>query len=512
MASGIGERSKRVRFRSFSSDWFAPQPPSRQFLYLNEYLCDLGATSLIEEPHYFDRDYLAEFSAFYAISSKGYPNVCRRFHFFSGKALTRSRLTAALGGSERTAREMQANYLGFVVMRPIPAAPLGRSVFRWYPDNAPATPRVVTPSREYQVHLAGLPLTVRGLAWQQQDSGVGACATIALWSMLHSSAFDAYHAIPTTADITTFAHKSTSHGHRPFPSIGLSLAQLCGAIVENGMSPVVTAGDRSIVGSSDVGFSAERFSCLCASLIRSGYPVLLFGKLLGLGGHAICAVGFREKPPSSGARVELQDGAVDTLYVHDDNLGPNVRLTITEDPRQGVVVLRPTSPPALRGRIRAHDPLDGYPDFVPTHLLAARHKDLRVSPDALNRLGLNISEAFVFDLPSGDVFSPTTSSRFMKIAEYTGAELGRMLGGLPRALSKARLGLAEAAPPMSLHVGLVRLGYGSAPLLDVLCDTTETDRNVRAFCHVIYHPVFRNAHAIAATRRVDLGTAIAAYA
>jgi len=53
-----------------------------QVQYLRRYLTDLGATSVLEEQNYFDRDYLAEFSAFYSISSTGYPNVCRRLHFF----------------------------------------------------------------------------------------------------------------------------------------------------------------------------------------------------------------------------------------------------------------------------------------------------------------------------------------------------------------------------------------------------------------------------------------------
>ncbi|HTA91794.1 MAG TPA: hypothetical protein VK745_19565, partial [Polyangiaceae bacterium] len=42
--------------------------------YLTWYLADLLAVSVIVEPHYFDRDYLSEFAAFYCTSSAGYPN------------------------------------------------------------------------------------------------------------------------------------------------------------------------------------------------------------------------------------------------------------------------------------------------------------------------------------------------------------------------------------------------------------------------------------------------------
>jgi hypothetical protein len=73
------------------------------------------------------------------------------------------------------------------------------------------------------------------------------------------------------------------------------------------------------------------------------------------------------------------------------------------------------------------------------------------------------------------------------------------------------MSLVEQAPPMSLHVGLVRVGYQQIPMLDVLYDTTETDRNVRAFCHVMYHPVFEQAKALAGANGVDLGVPIKGY-
>jgi len=173
-------------------------PDFRQKNYLIRYLADLGAQTVLEEPNYFDRDYLAEFAAFYCKSTAGYPNTCRRLHFFAGAAFNRSTLRSAAAGRERAIKRLQENYLGFVVIRPIPATPLGRTVLAWYEDLKPETPRVVTPSRDYHAHVAGIRLTVHGLAWQQQDTGVGACATVGLWSMLHSSAFDDHHAIPTT--------------------------------------------------------------------------------------------------------------------------------------------------------------------------------------------------------------------------------------------------------------------------------------------------------------------------
>lgn len=54
-----------------------------QAKYLRWYLSDLGATTVVVEPLYFDRDYLSEFASFYCMSSAGYPNVCQRVHYFA---------------------------------------------------------------------------------------------------------------------------------------------------------------------------------------------------------------------------------------------------------------------------------------------------------------------------------------------------------------------------------------------------------------------------------------------
>jgi len=251
-----------------SSDPLALLSQCQQIQYLRGYLADLGAISVLEEQNYFDRDYLSEFSSFYSISTSGYPNVCRRLHFFSGPELLRTELEDAVSGSEQASSKLQSRYLGFIVLRPIPHAPLGRTVLKWYTDLTPKTPRVVDPSRTYWCNVAGLKLKVIGLAWQQQDTGVGACATIGVWTMMHSSAFDDSHAIPTTAEITRSAHERASLGGRMFPSSGLTLYQIAEAIKALNLSPVIVEGNLSIPGQDNPAFDKARF---CATDVT---PVL----------------------------------------------------------------------------------------------------------------------------------------------------------------------------------------------------------------------------------------------
>jgi hypothetical protein len=493
-------------------------PETPQVIYLSEYLADLNAKTVLEEPNYFDRDFLSEFSAFYGISTKGYPNTCRRLHFFSQK-ITRESLRKAVEGSARALTRLESNYLGFIVIRPIEAAPLGRTVVRWYPENRPHTPRVTEPAREYHVHLAGLTLSVTGLAWQQQDTGVGACATIGLWSMLHSSAFDDHHAIPTTTEITVAAHASASLGSRVFPSTGLTIYQVCEAIKMNRLAPMIFEGDKKNVEGRIVGFSKDRFSSSVASLIRSGYPVLMNGILGPLGHHANCVVGFRSCSPSpvkSSVKVKLADSDIEYVYVHDDNIGPNIRFRISVNADDTVVLSRDVPKPLQPDHVRK--PETPYHEFIPLQLLVAVHDDLRTSPDQLHRCGLERAIPIhhvlgaLLKATGGKALPLSLSTRFIKLKDYVDGELKRTLNANPRVLGKVRLSLWEKVPPMSLHVSVLRIGLSdSTPLIDILFDTTDSDINHPVFCHVMYNHAMGSVVKSLASIGFDYGVPIVAY-
>ena len=490
----------------------------RQTYYLESYLNTLETKIILKEPKYFDRDYLAEFAAFYSVSAKGYPNICERFHFFSDNISHRT-LRAAAGGSASASERMQDAYLGFIVKRPIPAAPLGRTVLKWFPDQYPdTTPRVVASTRKYFVHIAGIELYVQGLAWQQQDTGVGACATISLWSMLHSSAFDDHHAIPTTADITRNAHKKHSFGTPVFPSKGLNILQIDEAIKEQDLAPLIIEGDIKSAGGQTVGFSRDRFSSTCASFIRSGYPVLITGKLKTcdrVGQHAICNVGFRSCIPSKGDPLvpDLADSNIAILYAHDDNVGPSVRLKVTvdttfisnESAEQGIepkqcVSLHPEAPPKSGGASTSPPSTDDYGAFIPTQLIVAVHNDIRTDPDTLHKASLihasHIATLLnhLAELNGHQKHSLAVSSRFIKVTDYLGAELQDRLSSSSKEskniLAAVRLALTEKVNPMSLHIAVVRVGLNDATILaDIIYDTTDSDRNHQIFAHVAYNKV-----------------------
>lgn len=347
---------------------------------------------------------------------------------------------------------------------------------------------MIEPAREYVCNLAGLELKVRGLAWQQQDVGVGACATIALWSMLHSSAFDDRHVVPTTAEVTLAAHGSGASVYRAFPSAGLHPHQLMVVLREKGFAPLVVAGD--IKG---VGFTNAHFASSLAALIRSGYPVLIAADgfeeadaltLEARGEHAVCAVGFRQagSPAVPDPHEHLDDARTEYLYIHDDNLGPSVRFSI-EPADNGVVYLRASTPKPLRPGTLP-DSTAGYLVLKPTLLLAAAHEEVRVSPEILRRHGLKLAAA-ITDVTTGSL-PFVMSDRILGRARYVRDELARVLAHRGHLLGRVRMDVWEKAPRMSPHVGLLRFGTAGTPLLDVLVDTSDSEVNMRAFCHVVY--------------------------
>ncbi|MCR4316240.1 MAG: hypothetical protein NUW37_07830 [Planctomycetes bacterium] len=468
----------------------------------------MEAKSIIEEPEYFDLNYLAEYAAFYSVSSWPYGNICRRFHFFKTK-VNRSLIKKAAGGDKKSSAVLNDNYLGFIVLRPLPHAPLGRTVLKRYPERDPTFPRIDKPNRDYTSHLAGITLKISGVAWQQQDTGVGACATVALWSLLQSATFDDGHAVPTTVDVTRFAHHQSPWGSRVFPSDGLIVEQVCTAIKQTGLEPVFVPGNV-VVEISDkaiAAFSPNSFKSACASLIRSGYPVLLAGELKSddkLEGHAVCAVGFREKSPAK--NTNFQDGSIEFLYIHDDNLGPYARFKIvdkefqqSESQESNAYVSLQHSPPTRRFESgNGIDTDSDYPTFIPQGLITGVHEGVRLNlKEKLYERGCELLmalQAITEELAkNGDCkkMRLTVQFKIVKLSEYI--EDGLLILKRPNVRSKTRLALCENVRPMSLHVGVVRIFSNNRPMVDVLYDTTDANSNVRAFCNLRFNDVASKA-------------------
>jgi len=287
-------------------------------------LTELGAQAVLIEEHYVDRHFLDDFAGYYARSFRPIRAACARMHFFSLQRESLNELLDAVACSaearDRAQLQLQETYLGFVVERPLRRAKVGRTVLRPYPRE---DRRNFTTVRPYHVHLDGIELTVKGLAFQQQDGGTAVCASTALWSALQRVAPLAGHRTPTPFAVTQAARS-------PFPA-GQGLTT-------NGMATAL----------SSLGYLADTFSpaahleWFCAQLtgcLQSQLPVIL-AISRGAKGHAVVVTGYSEPsganlvgiPNSDVTPILMAGAAVETLYVRDDNLGAYAHYKLLREP------------------------------------------------------------------------------------------------------------------------------------------------------------------------------------
>ncbi|MBF0620500.1 MAG: hypothetical protein HQL54_01105 [Magnetococcales bacterium] len=259
---------------------------------------------------------------------------------------------------------LQEAYRGFIVRRPLHRPYLGRTVLAWCGDRSKRDTslgqnrRIRTPirigphpcsfptAREYMVHIAGIALKVDGLAWQQQDQGTGACGTVSLWSALQSRMYP--HLKISSPKLTKLAHAMRTQGERVFPSRYLHRNQIADAIRQiPGCQPVVIRGDISPKrGVSGYTFSIEHFCQICLIYLRGGFPLLVSGnqrKQEGGKDHMSCITGFMvpqtdkqmtgsdiiEQIKNNKSDVFFEDTHFRHFFIHDDNIGPNVRVRVT---------------------------------------------------------------------------------------------------------------------------------------------------------------------------------------
>ena len=83
-----------------------------------------GAQTAVIEFRYIDADYRDEHSAFYSTTFRRYPSVAHRIHFFTDPT------TEQLDDPNEPLKFADLGYLGYMVARPVPGAPVGRVMMR----------------------------------------------------------------------------------------------------------------------------------------------------------------------------------------------------------------------------------------------------------------------------------------------------------------------------------------------------------------------------------------------
>lgn len=301
--------------------------PSDQVRYLGSYLADpeMAAQTIIVEAPYVDRHFLEEYSNYYATTLRPPPPKATRLHFFNmainNRQFTSLLKKAANGSFADACGKLSKNYLGFAVIRPLPDAPIGRTVLAVFSSKADRC--YTLPPHPYRVHLCGLKLAVCGVPFQQQEQAVGACATTAVWTALAQVMRHDGGRAPTPFAVTEAA---TRHwlNDRVFPATsGLKNEQILEAIRQFGYAPLhIDPLERTAT-----------FMLAVKCYLRSGIPVILKIRYPeeSYEAHAVTVVGFREESTAAEFREAnwtsfgLRSKALCRLYVHDDRLGPYAR-------------------------------------------------------------------------------------------------------------------------------------------------------------------------------------------
>jgi len=442
----------------------------RQIAYIESSVRKLGAQSFLVEERYVDRDYMDDHAAFYSSSLADPTNRTKRAHFFNVSAVqveaefARIRTVANKEGKKAYESECEkfseAHYLGFMVVKPLPGCPVGRTVLRHFPTDQDGIRRNFACTRYYKAHVGGISLRVKGLCFQQQDVGVSACATTALWSAVSKASDFESIAVPTPADITTLASRySLPHG-RAMPSEGLSLDQMCQAVQGIGLAPALYNTSQFQIARSYLHMAA--LSGLSGVLILENSE----------GRHAVTLTGMLLKSPNTPASVIR--GVVDasselkSVYVHDDRYGPYLRADLVDDG---------TGPGILKLQLDGGAP----EEWTITHFLVPLHQKIRLAFAGVSHAGVYLAKQlqrirqaipdFEENNPEGN---PVT---LKKTIELSSNYIESLLLEDPK-LEPDDVWRLLQQTEFSRYVGVVSLVGKSFGRIDVVLDTTSTTKNV----------------------------------
>jgi len=290
-----------------------------------EYLKRIKVKSLIVEEKYIDKDYLIDYANYYARCFTDYGHECKRIHFFKTR-LTNEQLEKILtnsSSSKTLIKRIKANYLGFMVIKPIPTS-IGKTCLKVYPEsNLRKYPTV----RDYFVNLFGISLQVSSLAYQEQDGSVAVCASSALWSAAQKTSELFKHRLPSPSQITKLSTAQTNFT-RNFPNNGLTIEQLGVGISRLGLEP-------QIYTPIDIRIN----KMIMYAYLRAGIPIIcglsLFevqknNNLKLYAEHAVTVAGYSFEDGLKEIRIAneviLKSSSLTRIFCHDDQLCPFARM------------------------------------------------------------------------------------------------------------------------------------------------------------------------------------------
>lgn len=434
----------------------------------------LDAKTIVSESHYIDRHYVDEFASYYSRMLSPPPNIAKRVHLFS-HSFTDAELQdwfqrgfTSCKDREEVEKHIASapegssagnGYLGYIVVRPIPTVPVGRTVLVRLPNGE--TLRQIWATNRHTVHFGNLTLKVDGLAFQQQDAAVGLCATAALWGALTCVARHDGMRAPTPAEITDAAVRNPRASNRTILSAnhGLTIQELCEATRAFNFSPEMFWPTPP-----------EHFASALHTYLLSGIPVVLALERNQIG-HAVTAVGFQLSTTSNPVlegEVALRSSKMNKIYIHDDRLGPYARALL----KTRSAVLSPAAVDAPSDELENNTWLELEIENEVWRIGAAFapvYPKLRLSHSSLLMLALYMNG--VIEKMVGEAAATTLQLDFRY--ERSGDYLGRLSGKIndPKQASSFVQRVS-----LSRWCGIIRWYQLDSEFIELVYDTTDVVR------------------------------------
>jgi len=284
-----------------------------------------GCTDVIVEDRYIDKEYLDEFSRYYSTVFKNYEKCCVRLHFF--KDNIRKNVfgfdddNVKLFFDRSFTEQLQDQYLGFCVIRPLERNRVSRTVIKPYIENV--NEEFILSQSEATVNLNGTNLKAHGMPFLQQDAQSGVCANASL-VMLSQYMHEKYKYQTCTAPEATIMANDYFGFQRAFPNKGLRIEQIVGVLIKLGYSPVVYSA-----GKTDPA-EREKLKKIVYYYLESELPVILIINIGGIILHSCLIIGHDYKVTSKTviSHPRRTSDFIQHFYLQDDQLGPYLKMPI----------------------------------------------------------------------------------------------------------------------------------------------------------------------------------------
>ncbi|WP_258406331.1 C39 family peptidase [Shewanella halotolerans] len=442
----------------------------KQLASITKILSELNAKTMVCENQYTDNGYLEDYLNYYVGCHENYSRTCSRIHFFDGD-FDYDRFEQVIVNSTDNAESL-GNYLGFMVVKPIPMTFIGRTCLKLPESYAYPAHTVIT--REYTADLFGLKLTVSSLAFQEQDRVVAACSSSSIWCLLHALKL---RRIKSPAQITMAATES-SKIINTFPSSGLNTAEIERALEyfdlrQHQISPHASSSQNLLLLKEVV-----------QTYIDSNIPLILGVECqkkqpnmpyITAGEHAVTIIGYGNN----------KSGEMDKLIVHDDRSGPFSILRFVPDytiksTEEKVTVLISEEFYVDTTVITAHE----YPEvMVYNNLIIATDPRVRIGFDPIAQTvdGIATLLSSTFAILASTLPGPlravvTSKVKLQKSSNYKQKVKSKCVSNKSEILTRNF--------PKYLWIG--EYSVNGTPLFDLIFDSTNLPQGEAYLCSAFY--------------------------